>query len=134
VLRASAAPAARLLLRILETGVPAEAGQLGAAAASWLHRLEGLQEQARERFPEIEVTIDLAEFAGFSADASSASAPRRSYYDGLLFRAYGLRGNAYLGGGGRYDRLFRSLGAEVPAAGFSLSLDRVLAALEGADG
>ena len=33
-----------------------------------------------------------------------------------------------MGGGGRYDRLFRALGAEVPAAGFSLSLERLLEA------
>jgi len=29
------------------------------------------------------------------------------------------------GAGGRYDRLFRRLGAEVPAVGFSLGLDRL---------
>jgi histidyl-tRNA synthetase len=33
-----------------------------------------------------------------------------------------------VGGGGRYDSLFKKLGAEVPAVGFAISLERLLEA------
>jgi histidyl-tRNA synthetase len=39
-----------------------------------------------------------------------------------------------VGGGGRYDRLFRALGAEVPAVGFSVGLDRLAQALGEGEG
>ncbi len=84
--------------------------------------------------PAVAVTIDLAEFADF-AGPSGASGPAgsgagdsgvrdfRPYYDGLVMRAY-LPGRARpVASGGRYDALFRKLGAEVAAVGFSLRLD-----------
>jgi len=44
-----------------------------------------------------------------------------------VFKAYGGRTAQPVGGGGRYDRLFQRLGAEVTAAGFAVSLDRLIA-------
>ena len=73
------------------------------------------------------LAIDLAEFARQSLDPDLLAATGgRAYYDGILFRAYaGGRGQP-VGAGGRYDRLFRMLGAEVPAVGFSVDLERLM--------
>jgi ATP phosphoribosyltransferase regulatory subunit HisZ len=74
----------------------------------------------------VELRIDLAEFADQTVDPRlRPGLEGRAYYDGLVFRAFGGRAAEPLGGGGRYDRLFHRLGAEVTAAGFSLSLDRL---------
>jgi ATP phosphoribosyltransferase regulatory subunit HisZ len=78
-------------------------------------------------FPGVLLTIDLAEFARNGLDPRLTVAEgERPYYDGLVFHAYGGPAAVPVGGGGRYDRLFRALGAEVPAVGFSLSLERLL--------
>jgi histidyl-tRNA synthetase len=52
------------------------------------------------------------------------------YYTGMLFEVYGSNGGPQLCGGGRYDDLAQVLGARgtVPACGFSLGVERVLAA------
>lgn len=118
------------LLEVMEDGLPRDRNALGPEAAAQLSRLEELCRTSRESFPEVEVDIDLAELAstGKSADEGSTGV-RRSYYDGLLFRAYAAGGALSIGSGGRYDSLFRILGAEVPAVGFSLSLNRILGTL-----
>ncbi|HVT57268.1 MAG TPA: ATP phosphoribosyltransferase regulatory subunit [Thermoanaerobaculia bacterium] len=124
------APRLPALLEIVEHGVPERPGDLGESAAERLRGLLALAAELAARFPRVELTIDLAEFARQSLDPRLArlgeASGERPYYDGLVFRAY--RGAAALpvGGGGRYDRLFRSLGADVPAVGFSLGLDRLL--------
>ncbi len=46
-----------------------------------------------------------------------------------MFRAYAGPAAVPVGYGGRYDRLFRALGAEVAAVGFSVSLERLLEAV-----
>jgi ATP phosphoribosyltransferase regulatory subunit len=59
------------------------------------------------------LTIDLGEIRGFD------------YYTGILFRAY-VRGLGFdVAGGGRYDGLPAAFGDDVPAVGFSFSLDRL---------
>jgi ATP phosphoribosyltransferase regulatory subunit len=59
------------------------------------------------------LTIDLGEVRGFD------------YYTGILFRAY-VRGLGFeVAGGGRYDGLPAAFGEDVPAVGFSFSLDRL---------
>jgi ATP phosphoribosyltransferase regulatory subunit len=59
------------------------------------------------------LTIDLGEIRGFD------------YYTGILFRAY-VRGLGFeVAGGGRYDGLPAAFGEDVPAVGFSFSLDRL---------
>jgi ATP phosphoribosyltransferase regulatory subunit len=75
------------------------------------------------------VSVDLAEFADFSPLAVEARArDLRPYYEGPVFRAY-LPGLARpVAGGGRYDRLFRTLGAPAAAIGFSLQLDSLAGA------
>ncbi|HEX6203249.1 MAG TPA: ATP phosphoribosyltransferase regulatory subunit, partial [Thermoanaerobaculia bacterium] len=141
---------ARTLRGVLEEGVPAQAEELGEAAAARFAEVEELvAEMAAER-PEMAIGLDLAELADQVLDPAleaaiagapaAAAAGERGYYDGLVFRAYAGAVALPAGAGGRYDRLFRRLGAEVPAVGFSLGLDRLgnggrrraaLAAVEG---
>lgn len=116
------------LLQVVEAGVPTTADALGWEAAERLRGLEELRREMQALFPRIGFTIDLAEFARITrAPELGAARGRRSYYDGLLFRVYAASGADPVAGGGRYDQLFRSLGAEVPAVGFYLAIDRILA-------
>lgn len=45
------------------------------------------------------------------------------YYTGLMFEAYSSNINSILGSGGRYDKLIRKFGLDVPATGFALDID-----------
>lgn len=51
------------------------------------------------------------------------------YYTGVVFEAYGAGAGYPLAGGGRYDTLLGRFGAECPATGFALGLDRMLSVL-----
>jgi ATP phosphoribosyltransferase regulatory subunit len=46
-----------------------------------------------------------------------------SYYTGLLFEVYCPGVTSILGSGGRYDRLIKEFGLNVPATGFALDID-----------
>jgi ATP phosphoribosyltransferase regulatory subunit len=71
------------------------------------------------------LTIDLGEIRGFD------------YYTGIYFRAYVRDLGFEVASGGRYDGLPGSFGEDLPAVGFSFSLDRleqiVTPMLDGAD-
>ena len=69
---------------------------------------------------QVTVTIDLGMGRGLR------------YYTGMLFEIYGAGGGPQLCGGGRYDDLAQVLGARKPveACGFSLGLERILAATD----
>lgn len=115
------------LLSVVENGLPDRPEDLGPEAAGRLQGLIALRDELATAFPGVLLTIDLAEFARNSLDPRLTVAEgERPYYDGLVFHAYGGPAALPVGGGGRYDRLFRALGAEVPAVGFSLSLERLL--------
>jgi ATP phosphoribosyltransferase regulatory subunit len=115
------------LLPVVESGLPRRPEDLGPAAAGRLTGLLALRDELAKEFPAADLAVDLAEFA------RPAEAGERSYYDGIVFRAFAGAAALPVGGGGRYDSLFRRLGAELPAVGFSLSLERLLeAAAKGA--
>ena len=59
------------------------------------------------------LTIDLGEIRGFD------------YYTGILFRAYVRDLGFEVASGGRYDGLPGAFGEDLPAVGFSFSLDRL---------
>jgi ATP phosphoribosyltransferase regulatory subunit len=59
------------------------------------------------------LTIDLGEIQGFD------------YYTGILFRAYVPQLGFEVANGGRYDGLPATFGVDLPAVGFSFSLDRL---------
>jgi ATP phosphoribosyltransferase regulatory subunit len=118
------------LLPIVETGLPERPEELGEAEGRRLRVLLELRDELAGLFPRVDLLVDLAEFARHGTDSRlSAGQGDRSYYDGLVFRAFAGPSALPVGGGGRYDRMFRALGAEVPAAGFSLSVDRLLEAV-----
>jgi ATP phosphoribosyltransferase regulatory subunit len=60
------------------------------------------------------LTLDLAEVRGLD------------YYTGIVFKIYSRSAGFELGGGGRYDGLLAKFGWDLPAVGFSFTLDRVL--------
>ncbi|MDH3252816.1 MAG: ATP phosphoribosyltransferase regulatory subunit [Ignavibacteria bacterium] len=51
------------------------------------------------------------------------------YYTGVMFKLFVPRLRHEIGGGGRYDSLLSEFGAQMPAVGFSLSVDSILSAL-----
>src|SRR5207253_10219112 len=59
------------------------------------------------------LTIDLGEIQGFD------------YYTGILFRVYVPQLGFEVANGGRYDGLPATFGEDLPAVGFSFSLDRL---------
>lgn len=121
--------AGRTLLDVVENGVPDRAEELGPEAEGRLLDLYALRDELASDFPGVLLTIDLAELALHTLDPRlTVGEGERSYYDGLVFHAYAGAAAIPVGGGGRYDRLFRALGAEVPAVGFSVSLERLLEA------
>jgi ATP phosphoribosyltransferase regulatory subunit HisZ len=122
--RSAVRRASAVLLPIVETGLPAAPEDLGPAAAVRLRWLLALRAELAGRFPAVRLHIDLAEFARYHrAPELAVAAGARSYYDGLVFHAYAGAAAVPVGGGGRYGSLFRALGADIDAAGFSLSLD-----------
>lgn len=106
------------LLAVVETGLPERAEDLGEDAAGRLRGLLALRDELASRFPAVHLYVDLAEFAAHGQG-------ERSYYDGLVFRAFAGASAVPVGGGGRYDRMFKVLKADVPAVGFSVSVDRL---------
>lgn len=121
------APIGAAIAEIIDEGVPRDGQRLGERGAAALETLKSLRAELARREPEIGVTIDLAEFADFASFSRDAGARDfRPYYDGLVMRAY-LPGRARpVASGGRYDALFRKLGAAVSAVGFSLRLDALV--------
>jgi ATP phosphoribosyltransferase regulatory subunit HisZ len=129
--RSAVRQACPALLRIVETGLPERPEDLGPAAAVRLRWLLALRDELAPRFPAVQLSVDLAEFARFSRHpALAAAAGARSYYDGLVFRAYAGAAAVPVGGGGCYGSLFRALGADIDAVGFSLNLDGLLEAAD----
>lgn len=117
------------LLQVVEEGRPVSPGDLGDEGALGLASLQELIAKVQAGCDDLEVTfnIDLAEFAQDTLDPELAAASGTPpYYDGPVFKAY-VEGQALSAGrGGRYDRLFRRLGADLAAVGFSVSPDRIL--------
>ncbi len=118
------------LFEVVENGVPEDLERLGRLPAARVSRLLELVRALRGelgRVGAIDLRVDLAEYATNVLDPGLALRESRwAYYDGVVFRAYPDGSAQPVGQGGRYDRLFATLGAEVPAVGFQLGLDRVL--------
>jgi ATP phosphoribosyltransferase regulatory subunit len=125
--RKAARAAGSALLSVVEHGLPDDPSALGPAAAARLSRLLAARDALAAEFPQIELRVDLAEFADqVLAPELLAKVGARAYYDGLVFRAFAGAAAEPVGGGGRYDRLFERLGAKVTACGFSFAIDRLL--------
>ncbi|MDR3053334.1 MAG: ATP phosphoribosyltransferase regulatory subunit [Coriobacteriales bacterium] len=79
----------------------------------------------------LEQTWELIEAAGVgeyvTVDFSVMSS--FDYYTGLVIEAYAPGVGMLLGSGGRYDHTLEAYGKSAPAAGFALSLERIMQAL-----
>ena len=85
----------------------------GDAVERTMARLQETYESLVERGTAERVQIDL----GLLRDLG--------YYDGAIFEVYDPALGHVLGGGGRYDGFLAKFGIDLPAAGFSLYLERV---------
>lgn len=104
-----------------------DAGAVGATlqealdnpeALAALAEVEGALARIRQLALNVPVNLDLGLVRGLD------------YYTGLVFEAYVPGSGLPVGGGGRYDLLLRSFGRDLPATGFALDVDQLLAALE----
>jgi len=126
--RGVARQASEILFEVVDHGLPGNPAALGEEAAARLADLLALRDDLAAEFPQVRLTVDLAEFARQARDPELLQAVgERAYYDGIVFQAHAGPSGLAVGGGGRYDRLFRGLGAAAPAVGFSLGLDRLCA-------
>jgi ATP phosphoribosyltransferase regulatory subunit len=106
-----------------DSAVLREARRLVAADAAIveraaLERLETVADILEKLGLGRSVRFDLGEVRGFE------------YYTGLVFEMHAEGSGLELGGGGRYDSLLGRFGREMPAIGFSLSLDRLAELLD----
>jgi ATP phosphoribosyltransferase regulatory subunit len=85
----------------------------GTAVARATARLQETYEELERRGVADRVQIDL----GLLRDLG--------YYSGAILEVYDPAIGHVLGGGGRYDRLLKRFGVDLPAAGFALHLERV---------
>jgi ATP phosphoribosyltransferase regulatory subunit len=93
---------------VLETAAGALNNRESDAALGELATLAVLLADWRER-----VVFDLTEI------------DEMEYYTGCMFTFFSPSHTGELGKGGRYDGLLREFGADLPAVGFSLSVDRI---------
>ena len=80
-----------------------------------LDHLEALLAELKKQKVEDHITIDLSEVRG------------QDYYTGTIFKIYVPGLGFEIGGGGRYDNLFKNFGCDFPSVGFSFSLERLMA-------
>jgi len=85
----------------------------GAAVERAIARLQGTFDELERRGAAKRVQIDL----GLLRDLG--------YYSGAILEIYDPAVGHVIGGGGRYDQLLSRFGRDLPAAGFSLYLERV---------
>jgi ATP phosphoribosyltransferase regulatory subunit len=52
------------------------------------------------------------------------------YYSGIIFRAFTFGTGSYILSGGRYDELIKTFGRDLPAIGFAIDVDSLMAALQ----
>jgi histidyl-tRNA synthetase len=114
-------------LRILDSKSP----QVQALCAGAPVLLETLGEASRERFGQVRTLLD---GLGVRHEVDPRLVRGLDYYTATIFELRARTGNLgaqnTLCGGGRYDRLVRSLGGpDMPALGFGMGLERVLLAV-----
>lgn len=114
------------VLRILDSKVPATQEILANAPS-----LEGYVDEASgEQFAAL---LALLESAGIKARVNPALVRGLDYYNGLVFEwtTEHLGAQATVCAGGRYDGLSKQLGgADTPAVGFAIGLERIILLLE----
>ncbi len=98
-----------------------------------LHELEGSFTNARSRaaLADLQQIYELAAAYGAAGFVKFDLGLYRAfdYYTGMLFEAYLPEMGFPVAGGGRYDRMMASFGANCPATGFAIGVDRLMLAL-----
>lgn len=126
-----------------EALAPYEDTQAGKALKN-LHRLFGGPEvlktaralcpdrSAAEALNYLETIYGLLEEAGLSGHVQFdlGLLQRMEYYTGIIFRGFGEGAGSTVISGGRYDKLIRQFGADMPATGFALDVEAVASCLE----
>ena len=87
---------------------------------------------ALARLAEIQSVIEALELSDFLA-FDLAEVRGLDYYTGIVFKFYSRSSGFELGGGGRYDSLLSKFGWDLPAVGFSFTLDRLLPLIHDVD-
>lgn len=103
----------------LETSAVQELLALVPQVKTELNHVLDLAKTLTHFFPQLDVRIDLSELGS------------QSYHSGIAFQVYMDGTDSALASGGRYDGLLASMGLDIPAAGFSLMLSKLLALSHG---
>jgi ATP phosphoribosyltransferase regulatory subunit len=125
---------------VMEAGIAAGKAELLIGMATF----QGSFQEAARRFggvgnarvaralEQLGTTLDLLAEFGVGSHVSLDLGLSRSleYYTGVVFEGYAPGVGSPVLGGGRYDHLLADFGGDVPATGFALEMDRLLAALE----
>lgn len=112
-------------LRILDCKIDAENSLIKNAPSI----LDYLNDEEKEYFNKIQEYLDILDV---DYEIDSTLVRGLDYYTETVFE-YVTKNNEFgsIGGGGRYDNLLKSLdGPDVPAVGFALGFDRVIAEIE----
>lgn len=112
-------------LRILDCKIDAENSLIKNAPSI----LDYLNDEEKEYFDKIQEYLDILDV---DYEIDSTLVRGLDYYTETVFE-YVTKNNEFgsIGGGGRYDNLLKSLdGPDVPAVGFALGFDRVIAEIE----
>lgn len=83
-----------------------------------LDRLEALNELLKASGYDANISFDLGEVSS------------HAYYTGIIFHAYTFGTGEPVLNGGRYDKLIAQFGVDKPSIGFSITVDRLLSALQ----
>jgi len=100
-------------------------------AAEITQLMSGLPACLRTALAELQEVMNLLDNYGCSPYIQLDLSTLRSqaYYTGMVFEIY-TSGIGYpIGGGGRYDKLLRHFGRDLPATGFALGVERLLLSL-----
>lgn len=87
---------------------------LGESVDSAIQQIETLVQVVGQRFPSVNVYLDLAELCGYE------------YHTGLVFAAFAEGFGAALANGGRYDDLGAVFGRARPATGFNTDIKNLI--------
>jgi ATP phosphoribosyltransferase regulatory subunit len=85
----------------------------------------GISEEVENARGELHALLTRLNGKGGSVCVDPGELDELAYYTGMVFTIYHERCGDPLGRGGRYDGLLRAFGLDLPAVGFSLSLDNL---------
>lgn len=113
---------AQWLLALMNSGdvsalndVQAALNEAPAEASAAIDELLALAEVIEQRYPEVNLYVDLSELRGYH------------YHTGIVFAAYAEGFGDAIANGGRYDHIGEVFGRARPATGFGINLTSVIA-------